>query len=473
MRQRSVAKWVFVAVTIAAAGMLAKTAPELLEPRYGDLRSALAGCDRLLDELGEALVKELVLDDPNGITLYRFYSFAFAGDVYVAWSNTGRVEPIRGLTGLAWSLDCGTRGKLGSGVPRAVSDIGVGPTPTALLPCTPSSPVIASIALAGPPIRPFKSSGDLWMSTWADDGALYTGWGDGFGVDPLAHEVWSDCGIACLTGSLPKLSATEVCYIAPTSEPEVNDKPSSLLSIDGRLVGAFHSPLGDAWIGYLAYSDDYGHNWTRVGYHDPGDPWSAGASPWVRDACSAVRCLCFIQMGQDYELNTDGYVYALGIGTEWSWMGPVRLTRVPVASILDYDAYQYCAGLDPSGDPIWSHDERRAVPLPGVRASEQGSAMFHPQLKRYLFLTNPHLYDAPTPWGPWTYAGTWTGVGTDAPIEWFGGYQPGIISKDTESNAFWFTLSGQNEAPQVEYMLSLGRIEMTLRPLQASGTAVP
>ena len=39
------------------------------------------------------------------------------------------------------------------------------------------SPVIASIAVATPPLVPFESNGDLWFSTWADDGNLYGTWG--------------------------------------------------------------------------------------------------------------------------------------------------------------------------------------------------------------------------------------------------------------------------------------------------------
>ena len=87
--------------------------------------------------------------------------------------------------------------------------------------------------------------------------------------------------------------------------------------------------------------------------------------------------------------------------------------------------------------------------------------MYHPGVGRYLFLTSRTLYDAPAPWGPWTYAGSWGGAA--APVEWQGGYQPGIISKDTGPNSFWFTIAGQNRAPRIEYCLNLGRMVMTLR----------
>src|SRR4030042_540704 len=64
-------------------------------------------------------------------------------------------------------------------------------------PAAEPSPVIASVVPEGDPIEPFRSEGDLWMSTWADDGVLYSGWGDGRGV--VLHPSWTDCGVARFT----------------------------------------------------------------------------------------------------------------------------------------------------------------------------------------------------------------------------------------------------------------------------------
>ncbi|MFC2154829.1 DUF4185 domain-containing protein, partial [Candidatus Altiarchaeota archaeon] len=221
-----------------------------------------------------------------------------------------------------------------------------------------------------------------------------------------------------------------------------------------------HSPLGDAWIGYLAYSDDYGLSWKRVGFYREWEKPPPNASPWNRDRNSRFRCLFFINMGKDYQLNTDGYVYALGIGTEWDWDGGLYLARVPKEDILNYESYEYFTGVV-NNEPQWSESQFDSIPLPGVRAIEQGSAMYHPGIERYLFLTKTNLYDAPNPWGPWTYAGTWTS--NQGPIRWQGGYQPGIISKDTGPDYFWFTISGQNEKPLITYNLNLGKIVMKLK----------
>ncbi len=318
----------------------------------------------------------------------------------------------------------------------------------------PPPPVIDSIYVSGSPIRPFYSWGDLWMNTWADDGNLYTAWGDGGGVEE--DGTYTDCGIACLKGTLPLIEAGERCRDAPTPEPGVNDKPSSLLFLDGRLCGHFHSPLGDPWIGYLAYSDDYGRTWTRIGFYRDGTSPPPGASPWTRDRLSRFRCMFFINMGQNYELNQDGFVYGLGIGREWSWYGGVRLARVPRHEILQYESYEYLSGFE-KNEPLWSSLQLDAIALPNLSTWDQGSAMYHPGIERYLFLTSCDLYEAPTPWGPWTSAGSWVATAGE---EWQGGYQPGIISKGTEPDAFWFTIAGQNELPRLTYRLNLGRIVM-------------
>jgi hypothetical protein len=96
------------------------------------------------------------------------------------------------------------------------------------------------------------------------------------------------------------------------------------------------------------------------------------------------------------------------------------------------------------------------VALPSLYAWDQGSAIYHPGLKRYLFLTSRQLFDAPQPWGPWTLAGTFP----SEPAEWQRGYQPGIISKGLGPNSFWFTIAGQNRPPYITYSFHIGQIVM-------------
>jgi hypothetical protein len=346
------------------------------------------------------------------------------------------------------------------------------------------SPVIRSISLATAPLRPFPSTGELWFTTWADDGNLYGTWGDGSGPTPFrSWSLMTDCGVVKFTGDLPNLTPTILLRDAPTQfEPRVDDKPSSVLFLGGRLYGQFHSPLGDPRIGYLAYSDDYGQSWTRVGYYLPDVPKPLSASPWTKDLDSPLtslpfinqvvprmfdntslrdspfRCLFFINMGRNYELNTDGYVYGLGIGKEWDWSGDVYLARVEQKRILRYSAWEYFAGTGADGKPLWSNSQADAKPVPGLYTTDQGSAIYHPGVKRYLFLNNKHLFDAPEPWGPWTVAGDFPAE----PPEWQKGYQPGIVSKGLGPDSFWFTMAGQAKKPHMTYNFHVGQMVMHL-----------
>jgi len=164
-------------------------------------------------------------------------------------------------------------------------------------------------------------------------------------------------------------------------------------------------------------------------------------------------------MGKNYELNHDGYVYSFGIPQPGRWHGGIYLARISKQKILDYGAYEYFVGME--GEvALWSLLQSEAKPLPGLTTADQISAMYHPEIKRYLLLTSRDLFDAPNPWGPWTYAGSWA---RPSPAGWAGGYQPGIISKDVGSDYFWFTISGQSDkGAEVDYKLNLGKILMVI-----------
>jgi len=158
-------------------------------------------------------------------------------------------------------------------------------------------------------------------------------WGDGCGPgsnfgDPDCNEMdWStdvtDAGVASMTGILPNLA----CVMGPSGcekyrdipdgisgfpFTEGDDKPASILALDGRLYLAGYSPQQHIAEGYIAYSEDGGATWTMA----TGQAWHEEASASPR---SYFRCLMLINMGKNYEYNADGYVYGLGIG--WAGTG--------------------------------------------------------------------------------------------------------------------------------------------------------
>lgn len=126
--------------------------------------------------------------------------------------------------------------------------------------------VVISAHLAGPPLVPFASNGDIWTSTWADDDNLYISWGDGGGPGQTDSTMvfGTDAGVAALEGSVPDFTNAGSPFecirsihvpdgVGWTGMLSDDDKPSSLLFYGGRLYFAGHTPLGDPDYGYIAY----------------------------------------------------------------------------------------------------------------------------------------------------------------------------------------------------------------------------
>ncbi len=364
---------------------------------------------------------------------------------------------------------------------------------------------IVSAKIVGP-IKKIPGMGDLWLSTWASDDNLYMSWGDGTGmgtcypipantpnpdsaltisgcnpepvvfcedfcgvfpcdgVTPYSPCVLTQAGVFRLEGPVADFTGCERedCIRSihiPTGIPQFEygvdpttrrgDKPSALLFYNGTLYWHGHQFMVPPQYGYIAYSTDMGNTWTEV----PNSPWTGDSN---------FRVLMLINMGKNYELNTDGYVYGLGIHGELSWPPAnqqVYLARVPKDSIAVYTAYRYFTGVDTNGDPRWSADQFSAAPLPTLSTIALGAAMYHPGAKKYLFLAVPEengdpaltLFYADAPWGPWRIAQKF-----DGEI-----YIPGIISKDTGPNSFYFTAAGGAGVGD-SYQLIIAKIQMEI-----------
>ena len=352
--------------------------------------------------------------------------------------------------------------------------------------------------------------GDLWSNTWADDDRLYLSWGDGTGLpgcaptfdgitpgswtawiaqeEPtilgcfwLAHPVeepmqdmfcqvfdcdaqcfplcpYTDAGLLALQGAVPSFDECEAadCVVAwhlpdPSTPPvapdgthQKDDKTSSMLFVDGRLYLHTHTPAGDPVQGSLAYSDDHGQTWSHL---RDGTPWGSE---------SPFRVGMFLDMGQAYALNTDGYVYLYGVGAEVA-EGPqeIYLGRASRDSVADYGAWQVFAGLDGSNQPRWSQDASAAVALEGVQSQVQGSAMYHEGTQRYLFLSGGEsfdggvgaLFEAVHPWGPWRRVGDLPGINISS-----------LVAKGYGDDFVYYTAAGGTD----EYHLHIRAIQMTV-----------
>ena len=358
--------------------------------------------------------------------------------------------------------------------------------------------------------------GDLWPSTWADDGNLYLAFGDATGMngclptllldapdeyDTAYTEVSPGCytvnstnneycevfscagclplcqytpaGLIRLSGGVPNFDTCpgqDQCVVSrhvPFGDMTAfvnSDKPSSLIFIKGRMYIHMHYPAGDPTHGYLAYSDDYGVHWNII----QGTPWGPQ---------SPFQVMMFINMGQAYDLNSDGYLYGLGVMGEI--LSPptdldVYLARVPVPSatrlpadqdpILNYSNYQYYAGVDQSGNPLWCSDQTKALPLDNLKTQSQCSAMFHQGIGSYILFcglvgTAPGeqagmpgvtqsipvgaIFEAKKPWGPWQRSALVPG-----------GFIGALIPKDAGAGSVYYTAAGGGG---VTYNLNVGK----------------
>ncbi|MBI2837400.1 MAG: DUF4185 domain-containing protein [Acidobacteria bacterium] len=313
--------------------------------------------------------------------------------------------------------------------------------------------------------------GDLWFTTWADDGKLYGTWSDGNGPNKGQNgcAYWTSLGVVRHAGAIgPKTVVTELWRLDPVNPkcPRYSDaekmKSGSILSIEGTLYASFQTTHPNCGVhctdsGFLAMSTDRGKTWTddRAAspwtYNGPADPydvWHPGSSPF--------RCLMLFNMGRDYVLNNDGYVYGFGIGMSYGWEPrTVFLARVPAEKIMNYGAWRYYTGTG------WSPDQYAAQPIANIEAWEQGSVIWHAGVQRYLFLTQTKLYESKHPWGPWFEVNTHGVWGVPGSGWW--GYQPGIISKGAGAKSFWFTFAGQPPLGfDVGYNLHYGRMVMIL-----------
>jgi hypothetical protein len=89
--------------------------------------------------------------------------------------------------------------------------------------------------------------------------------------------------------------------------------------------------------------------------------------------------------------------------------GRVDLARVPMNRILEQEAYEWFAGMNRRGNPLWTREmpERTEV-FSDPNGIKVVSVCFQPQLRRYLLVYNPRdnkgnfgLFESSEPWGPW------------------------------------------------------------------------
>ena len=293
-------------------------------------------------------------------------------------------------------------------------------------PCPPS-PVVSEIRWAPrESIRRTAKGSDNFPLTWADDGHLYTTWGDGNGFSKTPRR---SMGFARIEGFPPDHRGVDI-----RSEQETfgggrsGPKGWGLLSVERTLY---------LWMGHadrkggkarLAWSRDRARTWTFA--------------EWLFDGFGLIG---FVNYGRDYEGARDRYVYL------YSHDGPLAdtpsdrfiLMRVPKDRLREREAYEFFQRRDEKDRPIWTRDiSKRGAVFEHRDACLRSAMTYNPALKRYFwwqhvpaprgskdrgdtrFRGGIGIYDAPEPWGPWTtafFTEAWDvgpGEHGDFPVKW-------------------------------------------------------
>jgi CubicO group peptidase (beta-lactamase class C family) len=267
------------------------------------------------------------------------------------------------------------------------------------------------------------TSGDQWATTWADDGHLYSAWGDGTGFGHRGG--WNDrwttyLGVARVEGNPPDhkgfnvwggyqpASASSAYY--RNRQLDENVKPnSSLVCIDGVLylyaVRREAGAHGQWSLCRLHTSEDHGKTWTDHGVLFD-EPKGRFANVFT------------IQYGRNYSdipVYQGDHVYLYGMQNRDPTVNKdLLLARCASHRLKKRGAYEFFSGTPEK--PSWTSDLSKARPVfhanDGV--SWWASCTYNHALRRYMLLTthpplagrfNDHkglgMFESERPWGPW------------------------------------------------------------------------
>jgi len=339
------------------------------------------------------------------------------------------------------------------------------------MPDYPQSKLIHTIILEK--FRFHIMGGDMWPTTWADDGNLYTAAGDNSGSptniwrvngNPLhGHHSLAFYNIYMELINNKPVDPGKYCPQRPYLHPN-GVKASSLIALDGTLYMAveLHNYGENS---KLNRQRNY-HSWI-ITSNDYGKTWNTEATP-VEFFNGRLSSPKFLQFGRNYENARDEYVYANfpagdDGGSYWENADYTLLGRVKKGSLLDRAAWDFYAGLD-GGKPQWSSDDNQATHVfryPSMTGANH--VAYNKGIKRYImgnygFLDgegNPRplhqgpllesamrsqltLFEAPEPWGPWSLFYHDNDWGT------YGDYQPSFPTKwmSDDGRIMWMVSAG-------------------------------
>jgi hypothetical protein len=330
-------------------------------------------------------------------------------------------------------------------------------------------------------------NGDLWPSCWANDDNLYAANGDGTGFGKF----YTDMAVSRISGTPEELTGTTIADNVGTnwSGSIYTRKPTGMLCRGGAIYLAFQnlneSTFDDAPAASIAKSVDNGVTWTwNTKAPMFGKPMNA-ASP----KAYKFTTIFFLDYGKDSANAIDGYVYAYGLDNNWRSQETMFLGRVPADQVQARNAWEFYAGTNVDGAPVWTTDITQKLPVltdtrllypimfgpdcpPYQQVIAQGGVTYDAPLRKYIFASwscsTHEFYEASQPWGPWKHFQS-TDFGPLRLTQNRGQYGTSIPSKfiSADGRALW--LQSNVCCGGDSYRFSLRRLY--LRPAQPSSAS--
>lgn len=301
---------------------------------------------------------------------------------------------------------------------------------------------------------------DNWPMTWADDGHQYSSWGDGGGFNGTNENCRVSLGVARIEGNKDNYatfnvwgcnSSSSQCEGAGPKSQCAAESPATFKGKSYGMLSVDHDKDGKTtlWMwnmvqgqyfnqSELYFSDNHGATWESVGWK------------FVEADC-AFAVPTFINMGQNYGSNIDGYIYVYApdgrcdktSSPPGGMADMANLARARVQEIGNRAAYEFFAGLDGNGQPQWTqnisqrgkafwYDEDQDGTVDKDKIFWAFSVTYNPGLGVYVLFNRrvPHagattsrtdldLWEASNPWGPWKHVQTWVDWVPGESVTWW------------------------------------------------------
>jgi hypothetical protein len=284
---------------------------------------------------------------------------------------------------------------------------------------------------------------DTWYPSWAADGNLYSPWTDGNvngtgSNSSIGGNGNSTTGYATILGDDPlKLRVVNQAVYASPVRPYLGRYPCGSLVYGGVWYYGTYclAPNGDTnhngqtynwpWEGPFVgfrWSTDLGKTWTQTPC-TPAKPLFGESG--LQGQPVKIGSPHFVDFGKEMQDSPDGNAYLVAHGASdgtnrrfgfdsWITGDEVYLLRVKpsIANMNDASKYEFYAGTDAAGAPVWTNDFAKIKPMADWRDNMGCVTMtYDAPLKKYLMCVtdggntmgnyNTYVLESNAVTGPW------------------------------------------------------------------------